>query len=1353
MRKYLLLVFCFLGLGLYSQTTLVTWNYPNATDNNIADGGIAANTTKTLTTVGATGTHDFTVGGNGSQCDEQTGWNGGNGTKYWVMDFVSTGYSGMTLAFDMRARDNGSSPADWKVQYSLNGSTWVDVPYTLSLGNTNWNSFSTTLPSACDNQAQVYIRWIMTSNLTPNGSTVASGGRFRMDNVIVTAPAPPSCSTYNTPSSVCAAGTNLTWNAATGSPTGYKMYFGTDNPPTNIVNGTNLGNVLTYSTGALTSGATYYWKVVPTNGAGDASGCSVQNFTVSTAPSNDDPCSATAVSITTASNYTTYTNACATTTTAGSPPAPGCASYSGGDVWFTVVVPASGALTFDTQAGVMTDGGMAVYSGTCGALTLIACDDNTGAGNMPQLSLTGQTPGATLWIRIWEFGNDNNGTFGLCVSTVCPLLPTNDACSAATALTLGTQAYGFINTCTGSTGEPAAASCWTTGALNTVWYSVVCPASGNITVRCSPGTLLRTQIALYSGPCGGAMTELFCNDNGTACGGTTPSISQIVATGLTSGTTYYIRVDGENSLVGTFSLIAINGSSTIPDLPGQDCGAPTPVCNVTMSIADPGYQGFGNKCDFVDDASFCLNSSERGSHWLQVNISGVSGGTALRFSIVPNDYSSTTCAQTDYDFAVWKIAGTGATSCSGIATNPNTGLSVCNYSAYGVCGVATGGNVPATYSACSVNTAWEPDITVAAGDVYLILVQNFATSTSGYTIDFSTSTCTIDYGTSATALTWNGSSSTSFTTSTNWGSCTSPSCTVDVTIPSTAPNMPVLTADANVKNITINSGAFFTINPGVTLTVCGNLVNNGTIYCYPNSTIQFTHASASHNMTGNLSGTSALGNLIVNKAGGSVTLNNAMDLQGSFTTSNGTSIFNSNNQNIKIAGNFSNNNGSTTFTNTTSSVIEFNGTSAQTYNQGSSTLSLNSVTINNASSTGVTLNSPMSAGGTLTMTSGLLNTTATNLLTLRNGAASSVGSATSTSYVNGPMAIQKSTAGSSVLNFPVGKSPDCRPVALTVNHANTTLYNYTTESFNASAQNLNWVKPATIDTVSGVHYWDITRTNGAGTNVPSTDLSGNQTVELYFGTNDFVYSGSRTTVVKNTSTAATTWVDIGGTGGPATSGTPVGGSVTSTSSPTAFTSFSRFTLGSKLTGLNPLPVELLNFSGEVVDNGNMLFWQTASELNNNYFDLERSADGVNFYKISQIAGSGTTNNTVSYYFLDKEPLVGLSYYRLKQVDFNGDFEYSNVITITKESDKVLVSSPIPNPAINNVRYDIVTPKMGTLLIQVLDINGKVVLNSLVGLDEGASKINVNTDVLAVGVYSIKVSFNDQLIQVNKLVKQ
>ena len=106
------------------------------------------------------------------------------------------------------------------------------------------------------------------------------------------------------------------------------------------------------------------------------------------------------------------TNVAATASTGET--APGCASYSGGDVWYQVTVPASGSLTIETNnnSSAISDTGLAVYSGSCGALVLVECDDDDSAdGNFSLISLTGRTPGEVLFVRVWEYSNDAFGTF------------------------------------------------------------------------------------------------------------------------------------------------------------------------------------------------------------------------------------------------------------------------------------------------------------------------------------------------------------------------------------------------------------------------------------------------------------------------------------------------------------------------------------------------------------------------------------------------------------------------------------------------------------------------------------------------------------------------------------------------------------------------------------------------------------------------------------------------------------------------------------------------------------------------------------------------------------------------------
>jgi hypothetical protein len=135
-------------------------------------------------------------------------------------------------------------------------------------------------------------------------------------------------------------------------------------------------------------------------------------------PANDDPSGAIALTVGQdfAAEAIVGTNVAATASEVADPsiPAPGCADYSGGDVWYTAQVTANGSLTLETNSNSdgIGDMGIAVYSGTIGALTLVECDDDDSPDGLFSLvAVTGRTPGETLYLRAWEYGNDVVGTF------------------------------------------------------------------------------------------------------------------------------------------------------------------------------------------------------------------------------------------------------------------------------------------------------------------------------------------------------------------------------------------------------------------------------------------------------------------------------------------------------------------------------------------------------------------------------------------------------------------------------------------------------------------------------------------------------------------------------------------------------------------------------------------------------------------------------------------------------------------------------------------------------------------------------------------------------------------------------
>lgn len=215
----------------WGQTTLATWNFPNDPDNAICDGGIAANAAKTISTVGGTSAIDYDQSGATTNCANATSWNGGSGTKYWYINIVTTGYYNITVSSAQRGRDWGSnrSPRDFRLEYNV-GSGWVAVP---GGSITVDNNFTTgvlsdlALPAACDNQAALQLRWIMTSNTSIGGNTVNSSGYNRIDDIVVEGYLP---GTYCTSSGNTAYQTSITLvnfntiSNVSAKPSGYSDY-------------------------------------------------------------------------------------------------------------------------------------------------------------------------------------------------------------------------------------------------------------------------------------------------------------------------------------------------------------------------------------------------------------------------------------------------------------------------------------------------------------------------------------------------------------------------------------------------------------------------------------------------------------------------------------------------------------------------------------------------------------------------------------------------------------------------------------------------------------------------------------------------------------------------------------------------------------------------------------------------------------------------------------------------------------------------------------------------------------------------------------------------------------------------
>lgn len=172
-----------------------------------------------------------------------------------------------------------------------------------------------------------------------------------------------------------------------------------------------------------------------------------------------------------------------------------------------------------------------------------------------------------------------------------------------------------------------------------------------------------------------------------------------------------------------------------------------------------------------------------------------------------------------------------------------------------------------------------------------------------------------------------------------------------------------------------------------------------------------------------------------------------------------------------------------------------------------------------------------------------------------------------------------------------------------------------------------------------------------------------------------------------------------------------------------------------------LPVELLHFSAKTENLTVVLSWSTATEEHNAYFDIERSIDGIHFEKIGTVQGSGTSYDTQEYSFTDENPVGSTIYYRLKQVDYDGAFQYHNIVAVNfkRSSNDIDVFSVLGGHQIDVV---LTTTSIETLEISIFDINGQL-LKSLDYFNNNQRQ-TIDISELQSGVYLLRAIVNGQV---------
>lgn len=174
-----------------------------------------------------------------------------------------------------------------------------------------------------------------------------------------------------------------------------------------------------------------------------------------------------------------------------------------------------------------------------------------------------------------------------------------------------------------------------------------------------------------------------------------------------------------------------------------------------------------------------------------------------------------------------------------------------------------------------------------------------------------------------------------------------------------------------------------------------------------------------------------------------------------------------------------------------------------------------------------------------------------------------------------------------------------------------------------------------------------------------------------------------------------------------------------------------------------LPVELLSFEALANDQEDLVLWSTASETNNRFFSIERSADAIHWQTLKTLDAAGTSTQAHHYKTIIDDPLPGIAYYRLKQTDYDKSFTYSSIAYVERAPETLSV---FPNPAMNELTIQSNRP---LAKLELASVTGQVVLSQSIS----GTQHELDVSGLANGVYVVSIHRADQNVTRKKIVVQ
>ncbi|MEM9338924.1 MAG: T9SS type A sorting domain-containing protein [Bacteroidota bacterium] len=468
---------------------------------------------------------------------------------------------------------------------------------------------------------------------------------------------------------------------------------------------------------------------------------------------------------------------------------------------------------------------------------------------------------------------------------------------------------------------------------------------------------------------------------------------------------------------------------------------------------------------------------------------------------------------------------------------------------------------------------------------------------------------------------------------------------------------------------------------------------------------------------------------------GVLTVQNDVQLLGGSFTGSANSVFN-------LYGDLTKTGATIQMTGANASTLSLVGATTQNITGDfSGTDAISDLVVNNTTSgvaVSLTGGTTLEIESNLTLTDGIILTdntdftgttfTINNVLVFATGSTFTGGS--NESFVDGVIR-KKALPANTTFTFPTGDGSVYAPVIVNEDATGGTDWHARYVAENPFTLSSNTTNIPLIE-VSSKEYW-----------VVETTSPQSATISLVYGSQSDVVTPNETTVLTlkdvgvDGLNSSDTWEDIG-RGGLSAGASSSGGTLTASDASSFSSNF--YTIGGQTD--TALPVELLTFEGKAEENRVSLYWATASEVNNNFFEVQRSRDGETFETIGTVEGSGTTNEIKEYRLMDRNPGQGDNYYRLKQVDFDGKFEYHETIRVVNDFvvTHKLDAAIYPNPVVPhnmNLRLE-TSDNENPLSVQIVNLGGQTYYNEVMNATGYVDKQIQPTQTMNAGLYFLIV---------------